>query len=201
MGNQLKRKKRSSCSTKNYIIAAFFIAAILILLYEVAITFNQGYKVRNVSIFKYQPDNKDVSGSLSRIQAGVNLQHVSGVRDISTDDVGKEHIINTVHFVWCLDKTFTFTNYLSVLSVWKILQPDIIVFHYKALPKTEKYDDWFEELKRIVPSLALREIPLHWDGDDKGCGFWFGLAVIDDRGGKSELLFSFKQSDNFPLTA
>jgi len=189
MGKAMKHTNKSSCSTKNYILAAFFVAAILTLLYEVAIFCALNQTVQNVPIVVYQPEHIAVSSSLSRIHADVVLHQFSGFHDNPVDDVGNEQIINTVHFVWCLNKTFTFTNYLSVLSVWKILQPDIIEFHYKVLPQLEKYEDWFEELKRTIPNLALREVPPHWDGDDKGCGFWFGLAVIDDRGGKSELCY------------
>jgi hypothetical protein len=36
---------------------------------------------------------------------------------------------NQVFYVWCQNATFTFQHYLSVLSVWKLVEPDKIEIH------------------------------------------------------------------------
>ena len=73
-----------------------------------------------------------------------------------------------------------------------MLRPDIIEFHEQGEVRTDKYNDWFDKIQKTIPSFVRKPLPKHWDGDEKGCGFWFGLAVLDDRGGK--LFFVLKIS-------
>ena len=37
-------------------------------------------------------------------------------------------ITNTVHYVWCGNSTFEYRHFLSVMSVWRELEPDAIEF-------------------------------------------------------------------------
>jgi len=127
----------------------------------------------------------DVADAFEGIEAKVVLKEFAGFHDAGIKSMENTSVMNTVHYVWCGNKTFEFTHYVSVLSVWKTLQPDIIEFHVQFPPISDKYNQWFEEIVRTIPGLVVKSLPRYWDGDDKGCGFWFGLAVLDDRGGKS----------------
>ena len=66
----------------------------------------------------------------------------------------------TVHYLWCGQKTFRFQDYLSVLSVFRIIQPLKLVFHFTHLPVVDEfwYNTWFQELKQSVPNLVLKPV-------------------------------------------
>lgn len=183
-----KLNRKRTCSTKSYVLGAMVVVAIMTIFYEIIIfctldrishaTYFGGY----VSV----PNEDAISNeNLSdRIHAENVLHEFAGFREARLQELGKNTIVNSVHYVWCTNKTFDFRNYLSVMSVWKILRPDIIEFHQQVAPIPDKYDDWLVEIQKTIPCFAMKKMPQHWDGDDLGCGFWFGLAVIDDRGGK-----------------
>lgn len=204
-------KRKSRCSTRNYILIAFAVVAITTIIYEAALFFTLDYRISNIPyinnvILQRSADDINISASggvtsLRRIHADAVLQEFSGFFDNNIDGINDEEVINSVHYVWCGNRTFTFTNYLSILSVWKILRPDVIEFHQAIPPKSDKYDNWFIELKNTIPNLAIRQMPPNWDGDDKGCGFWFGLAVIDDRGGKQVCKVTHCLSPSVQLTS
>uniref|UniRef100_A0A2C9LMV0 Alpha 1,4-glycosyltransferase domain-containing protein n=1 Tax=Biomphalaria glabrata TaxID=6526 RepID=A0A2C9LMV0_BIOGL len=63
-----------------------------------------------------------------------------------------------VHYYWCGNKMFRFVDYLSLLSIVRILKPQKIIFHhfYQPLVDTFWYHTWFQELKQSVPNLVLR---------------------------------------------
>ena len=85
---------------------------------------------------------------------------------ISQDGVEKSHVTHqlpgqvpgTAHVVWCGEKTFTFADYLSVLSVVRVLEPQKVVFHYNFLPTVDEYmyNMWWQELQQSLPSLVMR---------------------------------------------
>ncbi|XP_045180074.2 uncharacterized protein LOC123539497 isoform X1 [Mercenaria mercenaria] len=182
-----KSKRKSKCSLRSYILSAMVIVAFLTILYEIAI-FCTLDRISNVSYFggliSVPEESLDNSQKITDgFDAEIVLHELAGFREGGLSVVGRNKVINTVHYVWCHNKTFDFRNYLSVMSVWKILRPDIIEFHQKVAPKPDKYDDWLVEIQKTIPSFVMKELPQDWDGDDMGCGFWFGLAVIDDRGG------------------
>ncbi len=65
-------------------------------------------------------------------------------------------IPNIVHVVFGLReqrKPFHFVHYLSVESCRRVLEPDVIYFHYKHLP----WGPWWE---RVAPHLRLNEVDL-----------------------------------------
>ena len=84
---------------------------------------------------------------------------IAGLEDLNiSHHVDANLITNTAHYVWCGREEFEFRNYLSVLSVFKILRADKIVFHYTTLPKEDPYhyNGWFQELLQNIPILTLR---------------------------------------------
>ena len=192
-----KSKKKSTCSFRTYILTAIGVAVFLTVLYEIAIFcaldklsaasyFGGLITVKNTEV---STKNIPFSKNSDNFEAEVVLHELAGLRESGLSELGTNKIINTVHYVWCDNKTFDFRNYLSIMSVWKILRPDIIEFHQKVAPQSDKYDNWLVEIQKTIPNFIMKEIPPNWDGDDNGCGFWFGLAVIDDRGGEYELSF------------
>ncbi|KAL4217281.1 hypothetical protein ACF0H5_023732 [Mactra antiquata] len=179
-----KFKRKSKISARACVLFAIGFLVLMVTIYEFIIF---------CALDKLTDDPKVISAG-SHIRSHELKQHdiaesdkvlheLLGYVEHSVEDDSHNKIINTVHFVWCPNDTFSFQNYISILSVWKTLRPDIIEFHQKSPPKEDKYDDWLLQLQKTIPSLVLKELPANWDGDDKGCGFWFGLAVIDDRGG------------------
>lgn len=182
-----KSKRKATCNVRLYILGAMVVVAVLTVLYEIAI-FCSLDTISHASYFggliSVPREELDDDGRFSdKIDAEIVLHELTGFREGNVNELGNNKVLNTVHYVWCSNKTFDFRNYLSVMTVWKILRPDIIEFHQKVTPKADKYDDWLDEIRRTVPCFVVKELPKYWDGDDKGCGFWFGLAVIDDRGG------------------
>ena len=67
---------------------------------------------------------------------------------------------NTVHYVWCGRRVFQFKHYLSVLSVIKYIQPDVIIMHYYAKPEVDikRYNQWIWELTHEFPFLTFKRI-------------------------------------------
>ncbi|XP_005090103.1 uncharacterized protein LOC101864351 [Aplysia californica] len=76
----------------------------------------------------------------------------------------KNSLINKVppvlHVVWCEEKYFTFSNYLSVLSGFKVIQPSVIYLHLLGQPEMDPngYYQFLSDLKRDVPSLVLSRL-------------------------------------------
>lgn len=133
------------------------------------------------------PGRKSLDGdrnrSLDTIHADKVVHEFEGMTNPDIDELLQSKVINTVHYVWCQNKTLQFKQYLGILSIWKVLRPDILEFHHEFPLKSYNYNNWIDELQKMIPGFVAKPLPKHWDGSEKGCGFWFGLAVLDDRGG------------------
>lgn len=55
----------------------------------------------------------------------------------------------------------------------------VYVFNYME----KKYDMWMIELQKIILGFFIYKILESWDGEENGCGVWFGIVVLYDRGG------------------
>uniref|UniRef100_A0A2C9M4C1 Uncharacterized protein n=1 Tax=Biomphalaria glabrata TaxID=6526 RepID=A0A2C9M4C1_BIOGL len=90
----------------------------------------------------------------------------------------------TVHTYWCGNKIFRFEDYLSLLSVLRVLRPAALIFHYSTLPQTDddNYHTWFSELRQSVPNLVLRHT---YQGPRCGSRevLAFGLRQLSKEGG------------------
>ena len=80
---------------------------------------------------------------------------------VITDDgmlLNKNYMPNTVHYVWCGKRSFQFKHYLSMKSVMREVQPDLIIFHHEVLPVVDKwiYNTWFDELRKEFPFIYVR---------------------------------------------
>ena len=135
--------------------------------------------VRKLDALKTAQDKHN----LDTVHSDKVLHEFQGMEEADIDELVKSNVINTVHYVWCSNKSIEFSQFLGILSIWKILRPDILEFHHQFPLTSDKYNDWFEELQKLIPGFVAKPLPKHWDGEEKGCGFWFGLAVVDDRGG------------------
>ncbi|KAL3854714.1 hypothetical protein ACJMK2_013972 [Sinanodonta woodiana] len=121
--------------------------------------------------------------NMSNINRIIVQHEFAGFRNVSRDELVGNLVPNIVYYVWCENATFEFKHYLSVLSAWKILQPDMIEFHYFGEIRFGHYNDWFNRLVRTIPSFHAMRAPSNWDGEELGCDPWLGLALVDDRGG------------------
>lgn len=112
----------------------------------------------------------------------------------SMNDLEGNIVPNTIHYVWCHNRSLHFENYLSILGAWKIMQPDIIELHtrYDIKSEGDKYNFWFEELKKTIPAFVVKIMPNY--NNDPACGVWYGIDVLMDRGGiyLSEDIFLMK---------
>ncbi|KAL8610177.1 hypothetical protein ACOMHN_005951 [Nucella lapillus] len=97
-------------------------------------------------------------------------------------ELEKKAVPNQVFFVWCHNRTFTFNDYLSVLSAWKLLEPDILEIHRYAEVKTDHYNQWFEELNRTIPFFIDKLVKKR---KKSICGnpLYYALEVLHERGG------------------
>lgn len=66
---------------------------------------------------------------------------------------------NIVHFIWFADNSnreMSFLNYVSILSAYKVQQPDVIMFHCNFLPSGK----WWGKLWRTIPlKIVFKEKP------------------------------------------
>lgn len=176
-----KSRRRGRCSSRAIFVGMLVFIAVLTISYEIFIFCVLDEASHVTSSLNIHSHNTDEFSD--KIHAEKVLHEFAGFRNGGLQELGRNKLPNSVHYVWCENKTFDFRNYLSVMSIWKTLRPDVIEFHQKVAPKNDKYDDWLKEIKNTIPCFAMKEMPKNWDGDDMGCGFWFGLAVIEDRGG------------------
>lgn len=76
-------------------------------------------------------------------------------------DQGQGHgLVHVVHVIWCGGQ-FTFTNYVSVLSVAKQLAPHVIYFysHHPPGDGPHHYNQWFQRLKNQLPFFTVVTSP------------------------------------------
>ncbi|XP_062569678.1 uncharacterized protein LOC134231727 [Saccostrea cucullata] len=145
------------------------------------------------TLFKFSKTAESPKGGTEYVQRkrqplptlGYHSDPLPGYENLSYRELRNNPVPNTIHYVWCHDRTISFEHYLSILSAWKLMRPDSIEFHsiYHFNTTEKKYDMWMTELKRTVAGFAIHKIPDSWDGQENGCGVWFGIAVLDDRGG------------------
>ena len=64
--------------------------------------------------------------------------------------LNKNYMPNTIH---CVD----FNHYLSMKSVMREVQPDLIIFHHEVLPVIDKwiYNTWFDKLRKEFPFIYV----------------------------------------------
>ncbi|KAK3100178.1 hypothetical protein FSP39_015819 [Pinctada imbricata] len=103
----------------------------------------------------------------------------------NVSELGDFEIPNTVHYVWCYDHTIKYEQYLSIISVWKLMRPDIIEFHCRYnISEDDPYDMWLKEIKMKISGFVVKRIPENWKFQQyRDCGIYYGIAVLHDRGG------------------
>ena len=85
-------------------------------------------------------DDGNTSTVLQRL--GILVGHLGNVTSLYV-------VPNIVHFIWFADnaaKQMTFINYISVVSAYRIQQPDSILLHCNHLPSGM----WWERLWKEV---------------------------------------------------
>ena len=169
------------------VVSSLCVLAILTILYEIAALctldkINSGNAFMKQIVVKTHQDLDNLR-DLETVHTDKVLHEFGGMTEVDLNDLVKAKVHNTVHYVWCPNKTLEFKQYLGLISIWKVLRPDILEFHHQFPLKSDKYNNWIYELQKSIPAFVTKPLPQHWDGSERGCGFWFGLAVLDDRGG------------------
>ncbi|XP_059156129.1 uncharacterized protein LOC131941134 [Physella acuta] len=99
---------------------------------------SQTNDVRNHSVNTDYSRNKD--------EGQMRIQEIPG------------EVPTTAYYVWCGDKPFLFRDYLSILSIIRVIQPLKLVFYYNTLPSADQQSTWFDELRQSLPLLDLVQI-------------------------------------------
>lgn len=93
-------------------------------------------------------------------------QQVELLSDEDQLDLNVHYVIpNNVFYIWCgANRYFEFRHYLSVLSAFRFIKPDRVVFYYEHEPMLdrERYYSWFWELKEQFIFFNLERVPTEW---------------------------------------
>ena len=123
-----------------------FIALLALLIFQVYYC-RYKYQLRNPYLIESMPNQSSLLyGSLAKNILGSTL-----VADMPSI---------VVHYLWCRKGHFEFKHFISILSIFKTIRPDKIVFHYSELPiKDDKgFVTWFDDIQRDIPSLVLKYV-------------------------------------------
>ncbi|XP_063431522.1 uncharacterized protein LOC134714214 [Mytilus trossulus] len=118
----------------------------------------------------------------------------------AAEDLEGNFVPNTVYFSWCKRYTIPFNVYISILTIWRTLKPDIIVLttiydDIESVIKTdekpdpslrrEKYNDynmWLGLLKNAIPGLYVLTVDPTPDRDGE-CTLGYIFQELQDKGG------------------
>ncbi|GFR75243.1 hypothetical protein ElyMa_002182600 [Elysia marginata] len=118
------------------------------------------------------------------LEGGLNVLVYGELLEASPREVSElvgRVVPNTVHYIWCGNGTFGYRHFLSVMSVWRVLEPDAIEFRYETRPKEDKYNTWFTFIRTHLPAFQASPLPDWVKGPQ--CGDVHGLETLSDRGG------------------
>ena len=91
------------------------------------------------------------------------LQEFEGVHEIPLKDIAQTKVPNTVYFVWCPNRTIEFRHFLGILSIWKIMRPNIIEFNHQYPIVQDDYNNWIQELKEMIPEFVTVQFASIYD--------------------------------------
>ncbi|XP_063435904.1 uncharacterized protein LOC134716824 [Mytilus trossulus] len=118
----------------------------------------------------------------------------------AADDLEGNFVPNTVYFSWCKKYTIPFNVYISILTIWRTLKPDIIVLttiyddiesvtntNEKPDPslRQENYNDynmWLGLLKNTIPGFYVLTVDRTSDREDE-CALGYIFQELQDKGG------------------
>ena len=128
--------------------------------------------------------NAKLTGKTESVHAAQVLQEFEGIKELSLDALAEAKVPNTVYYLWCPNHTLEFRQYLGILSIWKIMRPDIIEFHHQFPLKPDKYNNWLEELQKQIPGFVLKP----FSSNNRECkesmtAVWTAIAYLHDKGG------------------
>ncbi|GFO30337.1 hypothetical protein PoB_005684200 [Plakobranchus ocellatus] len=103
------------------------------------------------------------------------------MRPRDVNEVDGRVIPNTVHYIWCGNRTFEYRHFLSVMAVWKVLEPDAIEFRYENEPREDKYNTWYSQIRSHLAVFQASLLPDWVTGPE--CGDAHGLETLHDTGG------------------
>ncbi|KAK3101565.1 hypothetical protein FSP39_004524 [Pinctada imbricata] len=117
--------------------------------------------------------------SLTKYSSNIQNDVNKGFNDQS--NLSTPYIPNTVHYVWCHNRTFRFEHFLSVLSTWKVLKPTEIIIHTIHNIGTDDTEiGWFDTLMSRVPVIKIQKIP---QNVSECCGVPYGVYLLEKNGG------------------
>ena len=124
------------------------------------------FKVKDAAVQRYRSGDDDFYRRRNNGRAGAGDGGASGEgegdrrRNLASEILTSNSVINVVHYLWCERKIFEFQHYLSMVSAIKYVVPERIVFHYAHYPRHDLqfYNTWFEELKKEFPFLYQEDV-------------------------------------------
>ncbi|KAH3753970.1 hypothetical protein DPMN_188626 [Dreissena polymorpha] len=106
-----KALTKQCCSIRTAAFGVLVLSTICMIAYVILHTMEHGPDV--------SPNSKTLVAQLSmdsKVDAMSVLSELSGFRETNIEDVGKENIVNTVHFVWCEKKKRSILRIISASS-------------------------------------------------------------------------------------
>ena len=120
--------------------------------------------------------NQDGTTRIESVQAHKVLQEFEGIHEVPLTDIAQAKVPNIVYYVWCPNRTLEFRQFLGILSIWKIMRPNVIEFRHQYPLVRDDYNNWVEELKEMIPEfVTVQFTSIHDKGD-----FWTMCVSIDD---------------------
>ncbi|XP_041358229.1 uncharacterized protein LOC121375070 [Gigantopelta aegis] len=107
--------------------------------------------------YKYQLRNPYLLESMSKQSS---MLYGSLAKNVLKSSLVADKPVVVVHYLWCRKGHFEFKHFISILSIFKTIRPDKIVFHYSELPVKDDqgFVTWFADIQRDIPSLVLKYV-------------------------------------------
>ena len=105
---------------------------------------------------------------IESVQAYKVLEEFEGIDEVPLKDIALAKVPNTVYYVWCPNKTLEFRQFLGILSIWKIMRPNIIEFRHQYPLVQDNYNNWIDELKEIIPEFVTEQFTSVYDKGELG---------------------------------
>ena len=122
----------------------------------------------NVSTNFGTTKNQEGTKRIESVQAHKVLQEFEGIHEVPLIDITQAKVPNTVYYVWCPNRTLEFRQFLGILSIWKIMRPNIIEFRHQYPLVRDDYNNWVEELKEMIPEfVTVQFTSIHDKGEFK----------------------------------
>jgi hypothetical protein len=133
----------------------FLVLPLLVIVYYMDIHHDPDHAITDTIIVKDRLEDTDLGAAIE------HSQEPPPIANGYLDQLDPDAVPRQVLYYWCgTGRRFQFQNYMSMMSVIRVLQPDNIYFLYDEYPEVDmsSYYTWFEELKEDYPFIRLEQV-------------------------------------------